>query len=225
MATGQQTGKTAKHDRMSAVDIDEAASGFQDVAQRGGRAVTVEQARRLARFAELLLVWNARINLVGFDTFEALVEDHFPDALAAAAFVRSGSAVIDVGSGGGLPALPLALLEPEAKYLLVEPVAKKAAFLRTAVRELGLRGTVTVRHDRVTQPVSAAMRAQFDVALARAVFSPADWLALGLELVRPAGRVLVFATPDGARHLRPRVPRLLAEVEYKAGRTLVVAGP
>lgn len=197
---------------------------FRAVARQHGVALTADQGRRLVRFSELLFTWNERINLVGFGGIEALAQEHFPDSLVAAPFVRPGAAVVDVGSGGGLPALPLALLVPNARYTLVEPVAKKAAFLRTAVRELGLRESVAISTDRVLRPPAPEMKARFDVALARAVFSPEDWLDLGLELIQPEGQVLVFTTPEAAPGVREKAPRVVAEVSYRRSRALVVAG-
>src|SRR5262245_10579524 len=97
----------------------------------------------LDRYLALLLQWNAQINLTAARTREALMRDHVPDALALSELIEAGS-LVDVGSGAGLPALPLALLRPALRIRLVEPRAKKAAFLRTAVRELGLSARVSV---------------------------------------------------------------------------------
>lgn len=220
--TVADTGRELEPGRTSSAGVGEEA--FRAVARQHGVDLTADQGHRLARFAELLLTWNARINLVGFGDAETLTQGHFPDSLVAAPFVRPGAAVVDVGSGGGLPALPLAVLVPNARYTLVEPVAKKAAFLRTAVRELGLRDSVVIRTDRVRRPPAAEMEGRFDVALARAVFSPEDWLDLGLELVRPEGQVLVFTTPEAAPGVRQKAPRVVAEVNYSQSRVLVVAG-
>ena len=98
-----------------------------------------------------------------------------------------------MGSGGGLPALPLALLRPALDVELSEPVAKKGAFLRTAIRELGLAGRV--RLDPRRGEVLAAEGAPFDVAVSRATFAPVAWLALGRRLVRPGGRIFALTTP------------------------------
>jgi 16S rRNA (guanine527-N7)-methyltransferase len=107
--------------------------------------------------------------------------------------------VIDVGSGGGLPAIPLALLRPELAFELCEPIAKKAAFLRTALRELDLGGRATVRTARgetVAKEIEKGGPRAFDVAISRATLAPEKWLALGRRLVRPGGRVFVLTTPE-----------------------------
>ena len=118
--------------------------------------------------------------------------------------------MVDVGSGGGLPALPLALLRPGLVIRLCEPIAKKAAFLRTAIRELKLADRVSLEARRgeeladelVAVPAgpgaAAAPERLFDVATSRATFAPEAWLALGRRLVRPGGRVFVLTVPGTA---------------------------
>jgi 16S rRNA (guanine527-N7)-methyltransferase len=97
---------------------------------------------------------------------------------------------VDVGSGGGLPALPLAVLCPALAIRLVEPIAKKGAFLRTAVRELslGARVAVSVQRAETLAPTT------FDVALSRATLPPLAWVELAGQLVSPGGRAFVLAS-------------------------------
>jgi 16S rRNA (guanine527-N7)-methyltransferase len=151
------------------------------------------QIEDLLRYADLLLRWNDHINLTGAGSVAALIISHFPDAFALASRLEHAERLIDVGSGGGLPALPLALLRPALDVELSEPVAKKGAFLRTAIRELGLAGRV--RLDPRRGEVLAAEGAPFDVAVSRATFAPVAWLALGRRLVRPGGRIFALTTP------------------------------
>src|SRR4051812_21290952 len=96
------------------------------------------QRAALIRYCELLLTWNAHINLTGARTLDALLDMHLPDAFALAGALEGRARVVDVGSGGGLPGIPLAVLRPGLELVLVEPTAKKVAFLRTAIRDLGL---------------------------------------------------------------------------------------
>src|SRR6476620_111397 len=80
----------------------------------------------LSAYAESLLRWNARINLTAARSIAVLVGEHFPDAFALARKLDQPARVVDIGSGGGLPAIPLALLRGELTVELVEPIAKKA---------------------------------------------------------------------------------------------------
>ena len=153
------------------------------------------QIGALSGYADLLLRWNARINLTAARSIGVVVSEHFPDAFALARRIDRAR-VIDIGSGGGLPAIPLAVLRPGITVELVEPIAKKAAFLRTAIRELDMGERVSVRIARgeaVAKALAADRSAAFDVAISRATLAPAKWLALGVQLVRPGGRVFALA--------------------------------
>ena len=150
------------------------------------------QADALLTYASLLLTWSSRINLTGAVSLEQLADAHLPDSFALAS--RLGGAplrAVDVGSGGGLPALPLAILRPNLSIQLVEPIAKKAAFLRTAVRELALGQRIQVVVQRAE---SLAPAPPFDVATSRATLAPPEWIALAARLVRPGGRAFVLAS-------------------------------
>ena len=172
----------------------------------------------LVSFGELLLEWNQRINLGGARLEEELVERHFADAFAAGTVLPQAAHLADVGSGGGLPAIPLAVLRPDLAVELFEPTAKKVAFLRTAVRTLALSGRVTVHARRVEAPLPAELAARFDAASSRATFDPRLWLLLGRGLVRPGGKVLVFATG----HEAPPLPPAVQALRYGPDRQLLV---
>ena len=117
-----------------------------------------------------------------------VVGEHVVDAFAMARLVPPGSSVVDVGAGGGLPGVVFAILRPDAQLTMVEPRAKRVAFLRTAVRESRLESTA-VFHGRA----DALDPGGFDVAASRATFPPGEWLGVGQSLVRAGGLVLVFA--------------------------------
>jgi 16S rRNA (guanine527-N7)-methyltransferase len=101
----------------------------------------MSQREDLERYAALLRKWNAVQNLVSRETIDELWPRHIDDSLQLMKFVReSDRHVTDLGSGGGFPAIPMAIASrgTERRFTLIEPIAKKAAFLRTAARELGL---------------------------------------------------------------------------------------
>jgi 16S rRNA (guanine527-N7)-methyltransferase len=154
--------------------------------------VEAPQLDAIERFATLLLTWTARINLTGAVSLDALAAEHLPDSFALASRLADSGTVsaVDVGSGGGLPAIPLAVLCPNLSIKLLEPIAKKASFLRTAIRELGLKDRLTVDTKRAQVVAPAA----FDVALSRATLPPRAWLPLAVDLVRPGGRVFLLAS-------------------------------
>jgi 16S rRNA (guanine527-N7)-methyltransferase len=177
------------------------------------------QREAIARYAALLLTWTARINLTGAVSLENLAAEHLPDSFALASRLSDAGALstIDVGSGGGLPALPLAILCPNLSFQLLEPIAKKAAFLRTAVRELGLVARVAVE----TKRAQVVAPATFDVALSRATLPPRTWLPLAAELVRPGGRVFLL-TAAGEIPSPPPSLSSVGQWVYLDGRRLLV---
>ncbi len=176
---------------------------------------STEQVRDLLAFAELLVRWNQKINLTGARSAAVVVAEHYPDAFALARRLDRPARVVDVGSGGGLPALPLALLRPGLTLVLCEPIAKKVSFLRTAVRELDLTARVQVEQCRADELV--ARGARFDAALSRATFQPEVWLGVGRRLVGPGGRIYVLTLPGspvvGRVDLYAEGRRALIEVE------------
>src|SRR5688572_11391405 len=126
----------------------------------------------LRRFVDLFIRWNERINLSAARTVDE-VTLQVVDCLALVPYVE-GPRVLDVGSGGGLPGLILALSMPHIRVLSLEPVHKKAAFQSTAIRELGI-GNAEVQARRVDQVADTG----FDTAVSRATFDLTDWLELG----------------------------------------------
>ncbi len=179
---------------------------------------------RMSRYVEMLLEHNARVNLTAARTPEAIVE-HLRDALALQRFVRDP--LVDIGSGGGFPAIPLAIVTGIA-VTLVEATLKKAHFLEAVLRDLGLAGEVVAERAE-----SAAhrpeLRERFASATARAVASaPAvaeltlPFLAIGGVAILQRGAVGYTertAAQDAAFVLGGG---LLEEFELERGRLLVI---
>jgi 16S rRNA (guanine527-N7)-methyltransferase len=158
-----------------------------------GFDVTAEQGEALARFVELLLRWNRVYNLTGVRGVEEILDRHLVESLALRAHLE-GERVADVGSGGGLPGVPLAIVEPARRFTLIESRAKRVRFLRHAAAELRLANT-EVAHGRAEDlPVDQP----FATVLARAVAPPAELLAICRHLTT-AGSVLLLLT---APHLQ-----------------------
>jgi 16S rRNA (guanine527-N7)-methyltransferase len=170
---------------------------------------------QLHAFAALLLRWNRAINLSAART-ELEIHDHIIDSLHAVPHLQAphlappASSILDVGAGGGLPAVVLAICLPGAHITALEPVHKKHAFLRTAARELDLANL-----DAFAVRLEDHPRDNYDAALSRATFDLREWLLLGLARVRPAGIVLGFeAVPRD--DLPPATRRYPYALESKA---------
>ncbi|MGE5347600.1 MAG: 16S rRNA (guanine(527)-N(7))-methyltransferase RsmG [Acidithiobacillales bacterium] len=176
----------------------------------GNAAVVLREAPRLARFLTLLLAANRRMNLVsaGAARPEELIARHLFDALFGLGFLPAprpgGLALLDIGSGGGLPALPLLLVRGDLRATLVESTAKKSRFLAEACRELAL--TADVVNARFPGPIPMASPARFDLLTSRAVSGAG-------RLVRAAGPLLA----SGARALLWTTAGLYDELVRESG--------
>jgi 16S rRNA (guanine527-N7)-methyltransferase len=166
--------------------------------------LTPEQLGQLERLDELLMQWSKRMDLIGFRSREDRIRRYFAEAIAAGGRLGSGRAsgdALDVGSGGGSPALPLAIARPRWRWSLVESRRKKCIFLEEAVRALGLRA-VRVVPERVE---SVEERAAIDAVTVRGVRMTPSLLARTATWLRPGGRVLWFSSEqrlaEGGRRL------------------------
>jgi 16S rRNA (guanine527-N7)-methyltransferase len=200
------------------------AGSLEDLARAWAIPLDGAVRDRLLAYARLLLKWGERINLTGARSVAELLSEHFPDAFAlairlVAAHPGGGEAIVDVGSGGGLPVLPLALLRTSSQFTLFEPIGKKVAFLRTAVRELGLGSRVKVV-PAALRPQDATAGPVFDVALSRATFPPAEWLSLARRLVPPGQGGRIFALTSQPLQAWPVGLELLQATRYRPDRWL-----
>ena len=151
-------------------------------------------ATPLLAYLALLARWNATYNLTAIRGPRDMVAKHLLDSLAMQPFVRGLRTLADLGTGPGLPGIPLAIATPGLQVTLVESNGKKARFLREAVRQLGL-GNVQVAESRIE-----AFRpgTPFDAITARALATLPLILELGGHLPGPGGRLLAMkgVVPD-----------------------------
>jgi 16S rRNA (guanine527-N7)-methyltransferase len=141
---------------------------------------------RLLDYLQLLVRWNATYNLTAIRDPAEMVSKHLLDSLAVAPFVAGSLA--DIGSGAGLPGIPLALAMPELTVTVVESNGKKARFLREAKRQLGLEN-LSVGESRAE---SFAPSERFDCLVSRAFGSLAEFARVGGHLLKDDGRLLAM---------------------------------
>jgi 16S rRNA (guanine527-N7)-methyltransferase len=169
-----------------------------------GVPLTTVQTAALLRFRSLIEQWTFRAGLTALRDPLQVVRLHFIDSLLclrAAPFPR-GAAVIDVGSGAGLPGIPLAIAREDLHVTLLEPAGRKAAFLELAIGELGLRcDVVAARAESAGH--DSGMREQFDLAVARAVAPLPRLVELTLPFVRVGGYAVLLKGPSVHAELGP----------------------
>lgn len=186
-------------------------------AGNAGISITADAEARLEVYFQLLTRWNAKINLTALplrrptdEAFDRL----FIEPLAAARYV-AGSVRhwFDIGSGGGSPAIPMKIVHLRAKLTMVESRARKAAFLREAVRVLGLPD-VGVENQRFEDIAQRVRSHSIDLVSVRAVKSDASLLTAIHRILSPNGRVFFFHSP--ASDLEPP-PSFAAVEEVRLG--------
>ena len=162
----------------------------------------------IQRYAEMLLEWNRSVNLTGARTMdEVLAQVAAGDALLTVPWTGVGRA-IDIGSGGGLPAIPLALAMPQVHFTLLEANARKGAFLEQVAVTLKLTNVAVAAGRAEELGHRPALREQFDRAISRAAAPPAVLLELALPFVAPGGDLVAQVSPVDPQLLEP-VARLL----------------
>lgn len=150
-----------------------------------GLAASDAQVEQLLAYEALLLKWNKTYNLTAIRDAAGVRTQHLLDSLSAVPFFTQGR-VLDVGSGGGLPAIPLAIMRPDLAITPVDAVQKKVSFLQQACIELGLKN-VTPRHVRVE-----TLETQFDLITSRAFAEIGLFVRLTQKLLAPGGRWLAM---------------------------------
>ena len=145
-----------------------------------------------------LLKWNQKVNLIGPEA-TAHLDEHIAEAVAAAELLQPAGEVMDFGSGGGLPAIPMAIVSPGARFHLVEADQKKWAFLKHAVRECGLKAQVYGdRLSRLLQRLPAEVR--FSLVTSRAVGNPEEWVPTLKDHLEDGARIALFqGSPDAPK--------------------------
>lgn len=149
---------------------------------------------KIGDYLARLLAMNAQMNLTAIDTPEAAWEKHAFDALTLIPLLENVAlegSLADVGSGGGIPGILLAIARPDLHVTLIESIQKKAAFLSAVSNALGL-SRVNVTAERAEKLANGPLRGTFDIVTARAVARLSELVPITAPLVKPGGRLLLI---------------------------------
>jgi len=179
------------------------AAGSRDI----GIAVDSSGAEALLKLVDELEAGNAQFNLTAIRDRLGMLRKHVLDSLTLQPYLR-GSRVADIGTGAGFPGLPLAIVNPQRRFTLVEATGKKARFVEQTARRLGCHN-VQVEHARAENYRPFEL---FDTVVARALSSLADFAAYAGHLCAPGGRLLAMKgkRPDEEISALPKSFRVLA---------------
>lgn len=152
------------------------------------------QQKQWQQLGPLYREWNEKINVISRKDIDALYEKHVLHSLSIAAnfSFAPGTSIVDLGTGGGFPGIPLAIYFPEVNFHLVDSIAKKLNVVRAIADALTLRN-VTVQHTRVEEIKGR----QFDYVVSRAVAPLADLWRWSKPLIRTRSSVAGNAAPNG----------------------------
>ena len=172
--------------------MEEAARGME-IVTRYFSGFTPEQIRQFEALEPVYQEWNAQINVISRKDIGSLYEKHVLHSLSIAALFNfpPGTEVIDIGTGGGFPGIPLAIFFPETRFLLVDSIAKKLKVVNAVADALSLTNVSTL-HIRAEE----IRGRKFDIAVSRAVASLKDLWFWSRPLLRPQNMHSVLDNPD-----------------------------
>jgi len=166
----------------------------------GAPPLVPEHGQQFTAYCDLLQKWNARTNLTAIRGENEILNRHFVESiLCAQSIPQNIVSLLDFGSGAGFPGIPIALLHNEIAVTLAESQNKKAAFLREAVRTLGL--TIKVHSAR-----AETINDHFDCVTLRAVDNMAQALPAALALLKPEGSLAIMTTTREVESIQQRLP-------------------
>ncbi|WP_018412570.1 16S rRNA (guanine(527)-N(7))-methyltransferase RsmG [Methyloversatilis thermotolerans] len=153
-------------------------------------ALAPSARERLLRYIALMAKWNAVYNLTAIREESRMLTHHLLDALSVARFIPDGARLADIGSGGGVPGIPLAIARADIEVLSIEPNSKKASFQQQARIDLAIDNfeVQTARAEQV-KPDASQLR---DFVISRAFGDLADFIKVAGHLLKPDGRMLAM---------------------------------
>ena len=159
-------------------------------------------------FLDELLRWNQRINLTSINNLDDAVEKHLIDSLLLLPHLGNVKNIIDLGSGGGLPGIPLAISSPSLQVVSIDSVGKKINFQRHIKRLLSLDNLHIIQSRAETLDQGVLETKSFDLVVARAFTALEPLLEYALPWLKPGGKIIAMKGPEGKNELRAAEPIL-----------------
>jgi 16S rRNA (guanine527-N7)-methyltransferase len=167
--------------------------------------IHMDKSRRqkVLTFLQELIHWNARLNLTSITEPQDLLKKHILDSMVAGKMVQEGESLLDLGTGAGFPGIPIKILLPGLRLILVEATRKKVSFIQSVVRKLELKNT-TVLWTRAEDQrfLSDFKENPVDVMITRAALKDIDALDAGFKLIGKKGKIILMKGDIPPRELK-----------------------
>lgn len=173
------------------------------------RFATEEICSKTSAFCEYLLQQNELFNLTAIKTPEAAALLHFADSLTLSEFIPAGASLLDIGSGAGFPAIPLAIARPDVSITALDSTKKRVDFINSAAIMLNLTNITAICH-RAEDVTGSSLRESFDIVTARAVASYAILFELCIPAVKVGGSFIAMKSKDVSRETSG-LPRIVKQ--------------
>lgn len=202
-------------------------ASLKEMLDAWGVDVEIEAQTKMILLLRELLRWNRAINLTAIRDEREVLEKHIVDSLCLIPFLDGSERILDIGSGGGFPSMPLKLAMPTLSVTSIDAAGKKVHFQRHAARLLGLDGFETI-HGRVEDLSHAEGRhGSYDVVVSRAFASLADFCQHAYPFLNKSGRILAMKGAQGEEEMKEGgeiIERLGLERVRVEKRTLPLSG-
>lgn len=172
----------------------------QKAAAQLGVSVLRSQAEQFARHAQLLLEWNRKINLTAITDPREVAIKHFVDAIAPLEHIPGRGRLLDIGTGGGFPGIPLKIMRPGQPMTLIDSVRKKVNFVRHVIRQMPLRKIEALHTRAEALADDCSSDGLFDVIVCRALSDPRTALTLAKPLLATGGKMVLYQGPGSGNH-------------------------
>ena len=177
---------------------------MKEACEEVGLELKEEQYNKFIDYMKLLQEWNEKINLTAITEDEDIIKKHFIDCIKIfkSDAVRDAKNIIDVGTGAGFPGLPIAIMNPDVKVVLLDSLNKRINFLNTVASKLGLKNVETIHSRAEDGARNVELREKFDVATSRAVANMAVLSEFCMPYVKLNGYFVALKGPSIDEELR-----------------------
>lgn len=162
--------------------------------------MNVHEHPQFKSYLNLLLKWNAKTNLTAITEPKEIEEKHFLDSLALMPFLKNEARLLDLGTGGGFPGIPLKIVLPELEVVLVDAKNKKISFLQAVIADLGLK-KASAHAGRAEDELLQKKLGQFDIVVCRATWELKDLLEAAYPYMKKDAQLIAMKGPKWKEEL------------------------